>query len=235
MAYNYSIPATVETTKHGVGGTVNLRSKASTSGSVVYKINNDEEIYVSTLFGEWLPTAYTAPNGTEYTGFLMAKFVRESDVYGSSSGTSIAGLKILLGFDGGVSNITTGSVNLRDYPSTSGTLKDQFNGTSSTFYTFTGIGTVSEQRQWLAKKYANTYYFACARYIGSPCRQDNSNAKVTATNGVNLRVLPSTSATKICTLANGTYMRVMDIVDDWYRVLTPSGCGWVSSNYVTCY
>ena len=36
MAYNYSIHATVETTKHGVGGTVNLRSKASTSGSVVY-------------------------------------------------------------------------------------------------------------------------------------------------------------------------------------------------------
>ena len=80
--YTYPIQATVDTDKHGVGGTLNMRASASSTASVVTTIPDEATIYVQTLSGEWLPAKY---NGI--TGFVMAKFVRGSDEYGGSGGS----------------------------------------------------------------------------------------------------------------------------------------------------
>lgn len=51
MAYTYPISATVETTKNGNGGTVNLRATASKTGKVVEQIKSGTKIQVETLTG----------------------------------------------------------------------------------------------------------------------------------------------------------------------------------------
>ena len=87
MAYTYSIDATVETSKNGTGGYVNMRASTSTSATVVERISSGTKIKVETLSGDWLP----AKHGTK-TGYIMAKFIAESDVYkGSSSGGGSTG------------------------------------------------------------------------------------------------------------------------------------------------
>ncbi len=81
--YTYPIQAIVDTDKHGVGGTLNMRASASSTAGVVATIPDEATIYVQTLSGEWLPAKY---NST--TGFVMAKFVRGSDEYGGSGGST---------------------------------------------------------------------------------------------------------------------------------------------------
>lgn len=82
--YTYPIQATVDIDKHGVGRTLNMRASASSTASVVTIIPDEATIYVQTLSGEWLPAKY---NGI--TGFVMAKFVRGSNEYGGSVGSTI--------------------------------------------------------------------------------------------------------------------------------------------------
>ena len=79
---DYAIRATVDTVKHGVGGTLNMRASASSGSSVVTTISNGATIYVKSMSGEWLAAKY---NG--YTGYVMAKFVVGTDAYGNSSTT----------------------------------------------------------------------------------------------------------------------------------------------------
>ncbi len=78
----YDIRATVETSAHGTGGSLNMRAQASTSASLVTTIPNNSTIYVSTLSGTWLPAKY----GT-YTGYVMGQFIREADAYSGSTST----------------------------------------------------------------------------------------------------------------------------------------------------
>lgn len=79
---SYPISATIDTVKHGVGGTVNLRSAASQSASIVTTIDDRSTIYVQSLAGTWLAARYL-----NYTGYIMAKFVVGSDEYNTSSGS----------------------------------------------------------------------------------------------------------------------------------------------------
>lgn len=90
--YNYPIQAIVDTDKHGVGGTLNMRAYASSNAEVVTTIPDEATIYVQTLSGEWLPAKY---NGI--TGFVMAKFVRGSDEYGGSSSSTYLGQGTVIG------------------------------------------------------------------------------------------------------------------------------------------
>ena len=88
---DYSIQATVDTSKHGNGGTVNLRSKPWKSGSSITSIGNGKTIYVKNMTGTWLPAKF----GTQ-TGYIMAKFVKASTAYNmtgsETSGTGENGL-----------------------------------------------------------------------------------------------------------------------------------------------
>lgn len=57
--YNYPIQAIVDTDKHGVGGTLNMRAYASSTAEVLTTIPDEATIYVQTLSGEWLPPSTT--------------------------------------------------------------------------------------------------------------------------------------------------------------------------------
>lgn len=85
----YPYSATVETSKHGDGGYLNLRETATTNADAITEIPNGSTIYVRSLSGEWLAAKYGS-----YTGYVMAKFIAEADAYGDddASDTLTTGL-----------------------------------------------------------------------------------------------------------------------------------------------
>ena len=140
-------------------------------------------------------------------------------------------------FDAGVSSITSGTVNVRSAPNTSsGTniLGVIYDGSIKTFYTFTGVGTTAQQREWVCVQWGTSYGYVCARFLGGGFASD-FNGTVHVNGALNLRVSPSTGSNVICTLSNGTRVRVIDTtsVNGWYRITMHKGTGWVSSNYIT--
>lgn len=78
---DYSIQTTIDTVKHGTGGTVKLRVAASKSSDIVVNIPDRSTIYVKSLSGAWIAAKYN-----NYTGYIMAEFVVGSNVYNSSTG-----------------------------------------------------------------------------------------------------------------------------------------------------
>lgn len=76
---SYPTAAIVDTSKHGDGGTLNLRASASSSASVITTIPNGATIYVASLNGTWLAAQYGS-----YTGYVMAKFVIGTSAYGEN-------------------------------------------------------------------------------------------------------------------------------------------------------
>lgn len=83
---DYPIQTTIDTVKHGVGGTVKLRAKASKNSDTVTNIPNNSTIYVKMLSGSWLAAKYNS-----YTGYIMAEFVVGSDAYNGSTGGDTSG------------------------------------------------------------------------------------------------------------------------------------------------
>ena len=131
-------------------------------------------------------------------------------------------------------------VNVRKGPSTNDAIYAGLSyGSSEDVYTFKNVGTVDQQRSWLAFQWSDfEYVYVYARYMamnpsGSGALNVGPRAKVTATD-VNLRELPNTTATIIKNLGNGIKMIVLDnnSVSGWWRVVTDYGTGWVSSQYV---
>ncbi len=91
----YTIMATVDTDKHGVGGTLNLRASASQDANTVTKIPDGATIYVQSLSGEWLAAKYNT-----YIGYVMAKFVVGTNAYNGSTGGGSIGSTLQKGSTG---------------------------------------------------------------------------------------------------------------------------------------
>ncbi len=111
----YRIQATVDTSKHGNGGTVNLRSKPYQSGSRKTTIGNGKTIYVKNMTGTWLPAKYGS-----YEGYVMAKFVKNSVAYNMSGNeTSREG-------DGGVFYVGNRNLNSNEQENNAQYILDAF-------------------------------------------------------------------------------------------------------------
>lgn len=91
----YPYSATVETSKHGDGGYLNLRETASTNADAVAEIPNGSTIYVQSLTGEWLAAKYN-----NYTGYVMAKFVVGTDAYNGTTDSESSGSTLQKGSTG---------------------------------------------------------------------------------------------------------------------------------------
>ncbi len=104
----YFVTATVDTSKHGDGGTLNLRASASSSASVVTVIPNGATINVKSLEGTWLDAQYGSN-----TGYVMAKFIKGTSEYGQED-EPVGSL-----FYAQVST-SGGTINVRNTPGSSG-------------------------------------------------------------------------------------------------------------------
>ena len=172
MAYTYSIDATVETSKNGNGGTVNLRKTASAKGEVVEKIKSGTKVKVDTLAGNWLPTKH----GTK-TGYIMAEFIAESDVYkGTSSGGETGGGSVGTGtLTYGKVNKSSGYLNIRKTPSTSGEILGRLYDKDSLRY-YDGEEHTGNGYSWYRIEFDGTAYVQ-ARFVVKDTTDDHTVLK----------------------------------------------------------
>lgn len=190
------------------------------NGSLVTRIPNLSTIYVESLSGTWLHAKYG-----NYTGYVKAEFILESDAYGTSGGQlPLPGTQ----FSGRC--IKSSGTSIYKAPRTTGTYVTSLpHSAIRNVYTFTAVGTSQEQQEWL---YLNTdsdgsYYVKAADigYFGS------TNATISG-SGVRLRSYASTSASILHTFSNGDSIYVIGSCGAWKRVACQYGTGWVYGQYV---
>ena len=215
------------------GNDVNVRSSASTSGSRLYSLDAGVTATVQDVATDWVKIK---PSG-KTAGWISAKYVNKTSS-GSSSGGGSTGGTLVLGteFSGLHSSLVTGDINIRKEPSTSAAKVDVIKEEVRfyPYYTFTGVGTTTQQQEWLyvITNYASGYVLA--KLIGSG---GNTKSKYSITaDSVRLRSTPNTSSTSnvITTLDITEKVDVIDSssVSGWYRVVSMKGTGWVSTSYI---
>ena len=215
------------------GGGLNLRSYPSTGASSPVQIPDTTKITVQKHNDAWCSTTY---NG--HSGFVMTKYLSIGGSTGGGGGGTSGGTLIKgTSFSGTHSSLVTGPINIRKEPSASSAKVgdiDDHQIAFNTYYTFTGVGTKTQQQEWLYVSTNYAYGYVLAKLIGSG---GNTRSKHSITgSGVRLRSTPNTNSTSnvITTMDLGEKVDVIDStsVSGWYRVVTMNGTGWVSSSYV---
>ena len=210
-----------------------LRVRSSANGSLLsYKLYNGEKVTileVSTAGGYTWYRVQDSQNRTN--GWVRSDFIAVDNTSGGTTENRVLGTS----FDGYTTDAVSSYVTIRSSPrASSSDLHHLEAGEVKTFYTFTGVGTVDEQRQWLYVDHGAFSGYVCARYIGGGGNSFSGNAQVNKSQGVYLRLLPSTSADRISLLPFDSYVKILDTsVANWYRVASVKGTGWVSADCIT--
>lgn len=210
-----------------------LRVRSSANGSLLsYKLYNGEKVTileVSTAGGYTWYRVQDSQNRTN--GWVRSDFIAVDTSSGGTTSKRVLGAK----FTGCCISSISDYVPMRSDPRASSAQIYPFEiGTFHTCYAFTGVGTTDEQRQWLWVDYGPHSGYVCARYIGGVNGKEECNATVADPKGVNLRLLPSTSSTRLYGLGRDENLTILDTsVAGWYRVATSYGTGWVAADYVT--
>lgn len=210
-----------------------LNVRSSANGSLLsYKLYNGEKVTileVSTAGGYTWYRVQDSQNRTN--GWVRSDFIAVDNTSGGTTENRVLGTS----FDGYTTDAVSSYVTIRSRPRASSADIHHFEVTEvMTFYTFTGVGTVAEQRQWLYVDHGAFSGYVCARYIGGGANSFSGNAQVNESQGVYLRLLPSTSAERIDLLPFDSYVKILDTsVANWYRVASVKGTGWVSADCIT--
>lgn len=210
-----------------------LNVRSSANGSLLsYKLYNGEKVTileVSTAGGYTWYRVQDSQNRTN--GWVRSDFIVVDNTSGGTTENRVLGTS----FDGYTTDAVSSYVTIRSSPRASSADIHHFEVTEvMTFYTFTGVGTVAEQRQWLYVDHGAFSGYVCARYIGGGANSFSGNAQVNESQGVYLRLLPSTSAERIALLPFDSYVKILDTsVANWYRVASVKGTGWVSADCIT--
>ena len=196
------------------GTNVNVRAEASTSATVLGKINKGTEYTVLDKTGEWFKISY---NGA--TGFVFADYfeVTKADA-----------------------NIDGSSVNLREKASTSSDSLGKFadgdsvtvTGQNDSWYRVSYKGGSA----YVSKDYVSGDYVKYVPEIANEAAQEleSTYGVVTAETGLKLRKEASTNSVVLTVLPYGTEVDVDRVGQEWIRVVTDGGQkGYVSADYLS--
>lgn len=188
------------------GGSLNLRSWASSSAPIVNAYANGSRIRVITQEGAW----YRVQAGYDY-GYMSSIYV-VIDGSGGSTGTS---------YDGLVSNPGAHQkLNLRRLPSTdSASLGQYANGTPVAIL---GAGT-----EWLRVTVGGVEGYMMSQYVRITNTAITPHKTITGGSGfVNLRSGPGYGYSVLSQLSNGTAASVVTPYPEWSEILVRQGTGY---------
>ena len=209
------------TTKVVNTDSLNVRSGPSTSYKILGKINKGIKVQVISEENGWSKILY---NNKE--AYVSSRYLDSSNSSNNGSNDSSVGTvketKV----------VNTDSLNVRSGPSTSysklGTLAKG-----------TKVGVISESNGWSKILYNNKEAYVSSQYLDeiSSGSDDNSvgtvkETKVVNTDSLNVRSGPSTSYSKLGTLAKGTKVGVISESNGWSKILYNNKEAYVSSQYL---
>ncbi|MDD5923526.1 MAG: SH3 domain-containing protein [Clostridia bacterium] len=206
------------------GGNLNMRSIASSSGSIVMTIPNGTKLSISEISNGYGKTRYNL-----CTGWVSMKYL--SAVNDSTSADSDEPSTPTVDNQSNTYKVKTsgGSLNMRSVASTSGSVVLKIpNGTLLSVTSISnGFGktTYNSCTGWVSMSYLEKYTV--------PASASNTTYTVTTSSGsLNLRSAPSTSSRILSSVPNGTKVNVIEISNGFAKVIYKSYVGWLSMTYL---
>ncbi|ULT54389.1 SH3 domain-containing protein [Neobacillus drentensis] len=205
------------------GGSLNLRSGASSSASVVATLSKGTAVTVYSESGGW---AKVKANGKD--GYVSASFLSAAN---PSSSTTPAAAQTTTKYV----NVSSGSLNLRSGASSSASVVATLSkGTAVTVY--------SEANGWAKVKangkdgYVSASFLSAANPSSSttPAAAPTTTKYVNVSSGsLNLRSGASSSASVVATLSKGTAVTVYSEANGWAKVKANGKDGYVSASFLS--
>ena len=234
-------PSTSTTGTIKVNDTLNVRSGAGTSYSVIGSLKNGATVEIVETSGSWYKIKY----GSGY-GYVSKDYVTVSSSSNNSSSNSGSS-------NSGSSNNTTTTPST----STTGTIKvnDTLNVRSGAGTSYSVIGSlkngatveiVETSGSWYKIKYGSGYGYVSKDYVTVSSSNNNSSSNNTTTtpststttgiikvnDALNVRSGAGTSYSVIGSLKNGATIEIVETVNSWYKIKFNNGYGYVSKDYV---
>ena len=233
-------PSTSTTGTIKVNDTLNVRSGAGTSYSVIGSLKNGATVEIVETSGSWYKIKY----GSGY-GYVSKDYVTVSSSSNNSSSNSGSS-------NSGSSNNTTTTPST----STTGTIKvnDTLNVRSGAGTSYSVIGSlkngatveiVETSGSWYKIKYGSGYGYVSKDYVTVSSSNNNSSSNNTTTtpststtgtikvnDTLNVRSGAGTSYSVIGSLKNGATIEIVETVNSWYKIKFNNGYGYVSKDYV---
>ena len=233
-------PSTSTTGTIKVNDTLNVRSGAGTSYSVIGSLKNGATVEIVETSGSWYKIKY----GSGY-GYVSKDYVTVSSSSNNSSSNSGSS-------NSGSSNNTTTTPST----STTGTIKvnNALNVRSGAGTSYSVIGSlkngatveiVETSGSWYKIKYGSGYGYVSKDYVTVSSSNNNSSSNNTTTtpststtgtikvnDTLNVRSGAGTSYSVIGSLKNGATIEIVETVNSWYKIKFNNGYGYVSKDYV---
>ena len=219
-----------------VHSSLNVRSGASTSSSVIGSLSNGSKVTIVGESGSWYKINYE-----NTTGYVSKDYVQASGEQNSSSESSSQGTTS--GKSGQVVNVHS-SLNVRSGASTSSSVIGSLSNGSK-------VTIVGESGSWYKINYGNTTGYVSKDYIQASGESNNSSnssnsgnsSSETASNksgyvvnvhsSLNVRSGASTSSSVIGSLSNGSKVTIVGESGSWYKISYGNTTGYVSKEYVS--
>ena len=235
-----------KTTEKGtikVSDSLNVRSGAGTSYSVIGSLKNGTSVEIVGTSGNWYKIKY----GNDY-GYVSKDYVTLNSSSNSNTGNTS---------NGGSTNNTPAT------STTKGTVKvsDSLNVRSGAGTSYSVVGSlkngtsveiVETSGNWYKIKYGNGYGYVSKDYV-TLNSSSNSNTGNTSNSGstnntpatsttkgtvkvsdsLNVRSGAGTSYSVIGSLKNGTSVEIVETSGNWYKIKYGNGYGYVSKDYIT--
>ena len=206
------------------GGNLNMRSVASSSGSIVMTVPNNTELNISKISNGFGKTSYNL-----CTGWVSMKYL--SAVNDSTTSDSDEPSTPTIDNQANTYKVKTsgGSLNMRSVASTSGSVVLKI--PNETLLSITSISngfgktTYNSCTGWVSMSYLEKYIV--------PTSASSMTYTVTTSSGsLNLRLAPSTSSRILTSVPNGTKVNVLEISNGFAKVIYKSYVGWLSMTYL---
>lgn len=196
--------------------TLNVRSEANTTSSIIAKLANGTKVQV---IGQDAKTSWYKINYNGKTGYVSNKYIKINGEWNSSSSSTTAT----------GTRKTTDNLNLRTGP-----------GTNYSIVTNIPKGTVidyySESNGWAKVKYSGKYGYVSTAYLTTNTSSSTTTTtkKITTAN-VNMRTGASTSYSIIKTVASNTVVEVVSSSGAWDKVSVGGQTGYINNTYLKNY
>ena len=210
-----------------VHSSLNVRSGASTSSSVIGSLSNGSKVTIVGESGSWYKINYG-----NTTGYVSKDYVQTSEESGSGSSSQ----ETTSGKNGQVVNVHS-SLNVRSGASTSSSVIGSLSNGSK-------ITIVGESGSWYKINYGNTTGYVSKDYVQTSGESGSGSSSQGTTSGksgqvvnvhssLNVRSGASTSSSVIGSLSNGSKVTIVGESGSWYKINYGNTTGYVSKEYVS--
>ncbi|OCA86966.1 SH3 domain-containing protein [Bacillus sp. FJAT-27986] len=205
--------------KYQATANLNLRSSASTKGSILTTIPKGKSVTYVSKSGSWFKVKFSGKTGWVSSSYLKGV----TPVKNESPSPSVEKPKANLTYQ------TTAKLNLRTEASTQGSVLMLIPKGEKVTY-------LSKNSFWFKVKYGNKTGWVSSEFLKETTEDKKEEVKnkeiYTTTANLKFRISGSTSATVITTIPKGKQVTYLSKKGSWYKVSFNSLTGWVNSSYL---